>query len=264
MDLLERPAHVLPRHPWEKARFRFFKKLLDPILNRDTPLNILDVGAGDGWMSGQLSQHLPPSSHIVCWDINYTPHIIEQIARHSPQAVTFVSQKPPGKFDILLLLDVLEHVPDDHTFLNLLVTENLVDNGLVLTSVPAWGYLFTNHDKHLNHHRRYHPNHCRSLLKTSDLNITQSGGLFHMLIIPRGVRKILELSLPNKRPTNKHTLEWRGTHIAECLVNLILRLDNALSYTFAKVKLQVPGLSWWALCTKQAASPKRRLGDALW
>ncbi len=154
MDLSEIPDRVLCRHPWEKARFRFFKKILDPILKRELPLRVLDVGAGDGWMSFQLNNYLPTSSDIVCWDINYTLNMIQELAKDSPNQVKFISEKPSGKFDIVLALDVLEHIEDDGSFLKLLVTENLAANGFLLASVPAWKLLFGNHDRFLKHYRR--------------------------------------------------------------------------------------------------------------
>jgi len=38
------------RHPLENGRFRFLKKILDPVLKQNTPLKILDAGTDDGWI----------------------------------------------------------------------------------------------------------------------------------------------------------------------------------------------------------------------
>ena len=251
MDLIEVPDKVSCRHPWENARFRFFKKILDPILKQNIPLRILDVGAGDGWMSIQFNKYLPPSSEVVCWDINYTPDIIQDIANNSAGRVSFVSEKPSGKFDIVLVLDVLEHIEDDNAFLNLLVNENLAVNGFLLASVPAWGFLFSNHDRFLKHYRRYSPRQWRLLIKSSDLNISTGGGLFHLLVFPRLFDKIVEVCSRDKSVKNDHRIEWDGTKFTTYLMDFVLAADNAVSWFITKLNLQLPGLSWWALCKKQ-------------
>ncbi len=251
MDLLEIPDKVLCRHPWENARFRFFKKILDPILKTNTPLRILDVGAGDGWISFQLNNYLPPSSEVVCWDINYTPDVLEDIAKHSVEGIQFVSKKPSGKFDIVLALDVLEHIEDDNNFLNLVVNEHLAVNGVLLASVPAWGFLFSNHDRFLKHYRRYSFKQWQLLLRSSDLTITTGGGLFHILLFPRLFEKIVEVCCRDRSVKNDHSIEWKGTNIATYLMDFVLSVDNAVSCVFTKLNLQLPGLSWWALCQKQ-------------
>jgi len=250
MDLSEIPDRVLCRHPWEKARFRFFKKILDPILKRELPLRVLDVGAGDGWMSFQLNNYLPTSSDIVCWDINYTLNMIQELAKDSPYQVKFISEKPSGKFDIVLALDVLEHIEDDGSFLKLLVTENLATNGVLLASVPAWGFLYSNHDRFLKHYRRYSPRQWRSLLRDCDLNVATWGGLFHVLIFPRLLDKVIEVCCRDGSVTNNRRIEWEGTNITTVLMDFILWVDNAVSYFLTKVNFQLPGLSWWALCKK--------------
>lgn len=59
---------------------------------------------------------------------------------------------PP--IDAVLLLDLLEHVTDDHELLSRLV--NLVKpGGHVLVTVPADATLWSRHDVSLGHYRRY-------------------------------------------------------------------------------------------------------------
>src|SRR2546427_12893865 len=72
MDLSERPAHPFHRHPWELARFRFFRALLRDAGADRRPQTILDVGAGDAWFAGRLLGDMPAGTRITRWDASYT------------------------------------------------------------------------------------------------------------------------------------------------------------------------------------------------
>jgi len=65
MDLVEWPPKGKERHPWEKARFRFFSRILQDAGLGRRPVSILDVGSGDGWFSRELLKllHLIQTLH---------------------------------------------------------------------------------------------------------------------------------------------------------------------------------------------------------
>jgi hypothetical protein len=89
-------------------------------------------------------------------------------------------------FDLMLFLDVLEHVADDHAFLKEMVGEALAPGGTIVVSVPAWQGLFGKHDEALKHYRRYSPRTLRAMLSNAGLEVTNSGGIFHtLLVVPR-------------------------------------------------------------------------------
>lgn len=58
------------------------------------------------------------------------------------------------KYDIIVLLDVLEHIKDSGTYLNSL-KRILNENGYIILGVPAFEFLWSEHDEKLNHYRRY-------------------------------------------------------------------------------------------------------------
>src|ERR1700677_359495 len=120
MDLCEITQGNGRRHPWEVSRLRFFTRVLQDQRRLGGVHRVLDAGAGDGWFSSQLAQRLPGDSSITCWDAHYTA---EQLAtlRASSRRQTFTTELPTTRFDLLLLLDVLEHVEDDAPFLKRLV-----------------------------------------------------------------------------------------------------------------------------------------------
>jgi trans-aconitate methyltransferase len=249
MDLVERPEHVAVRHPWEEARFAFFAGVLARELGAERPLSVLDVGAGDAWFAEQLTTRLPVR-RIVCWDTGYTPEFLASQPAPAGGALQLSRERPVGTFDLLLLLDVLEHVEDDRGFLAELVRESLAPGGHVLMSVPAWPQLFSSHDERLRHYRRYAPAAARRVLASAGLEVLRSAGLFHSLLVPRAVQVAGERLTGRPRPP-AHLGEWNAPPVVTGLVRGALACEGLLSSAQARLGWSLPGLSWWALCRKQ-------------
>jgi hypothetical protein len=252
MDLCEIPQGTFQRHPWEVARLRFFARVLRShgVLARTH--RVLDAGAGDGWFSGQLLRDLPADARIVCWDAHYAP---EQLARFNAAggAQSFTASWPEGRFDLLLLLDVLEHVEDDRGFLGKLV-DALEPGAATLISVPAWQALYTEHDRRLKHFRRYAPGQALEVLRGSGLVLEAQGGLFHSLLAARGLAWAKEKLAPPAPSGSAEDLgTWRHGPLLTRAVQGALELDNRLSHLLSARHLDVPGLSWWALCRKPSS-----------
>src|SRR5438105_995889 len=174
MDLSEIPSQPFRRHPWEEARFRFVYRVLRGAGLDASAARILDAGAGDGWLAAQLIGRMALGTEIVCWDPGYASQAGPPGAGEAA-GVRFVAARPDGWFDVLLLLDVLEHVENDQSFVGSLVAENLRPGATVLTTVPAWPWLFSPHDAGLKHFRRYRPADCARMLEAAGLEIVESG-----------------------------------------------------------------------------------------
>lgn len=250
MDLRERPREDTLRHPWETSRFRFFHRLFLDTATDPQRARVLDVGSGDGWFACELARRCP-GARIACWDLGYDAALAAELSATAPDTVTFHAELPAGRYDWLLLLDVLEHVEDDAAFLDRLVDERLEAGGHALVSVPAWPWLYAHHDRELGHFRRYTPSELHALLRGSGLSLLRSGGLFHSLIplrLPDRLAERLRGPLASRGPS--HLWPWgpASARVAEGL----LAIDNALSRASARLRLEVPGLSCWAVCEKLA------------
>lgn len=70
--------------------------------------------------------------------------------------------------DAVILPDVLEHVDDDAVFLGDIV-RSLKPGAVLLVTVPAHGFLWSNHDVVLGHRRRYSGKRLRMLWKGLDV-----------------------------------------------------------------------------------------------
>jgi 2-polyprenyl-3-methyl-5-hydroxy-6-metoxy-1,4-benzoquinol methylase len=271
MDLNEVPATAFRRHPWEVARARFFGRLIAGATATGRPARVLDIGAGDGYLGRALLDMIPAGSTVACVDPHYTDRDLERFAAMSGAmsasasppaptpapipALSFSRARPAGPFDVVLMLDVIEHVADDRAFVTDTLAGTLAAGASVVISVPAWDLLYGQHDRALKHFRRYRPAQCRALLRSVGLQIVRQGGLFHSLLFPRIVQRLAE-SVRGARgmegeghPANLG--EWHGGPALSSAVTMALALDTRLSEGLADLGGALPGLSYWALCRRE-------------
>jgi 2-polyprenyl-3-methyl-5-hydroxy-6-metoxy-1,4-benzoquinol methylase len=247
MDLSELPSEPFERHPWEEARFAFVLSVVHEAGLDRTPVRVLDAGAGDGWFATQLIERMAVGTEIACWDTAYGMDNTVRPVAASPR-LSFSTTRPDGRFDVLLLLDVLEHVEDDRGFLTRLVADAMRPGGTALITVPAWPSLYGPHDASLAHYRRYRPSACAALIRDAGLEIVASGSLFHAALIVRSAIRLVERNRPDS--TRPEPLAWRHGALATRLVRGLFALDTRMSVWFSRMRVDVPGLSWWARCAK--------------
>jgi len=82
---------------------------------------------------------------------------------------------PSGTFDLIALLDVLEHVDDDRDLL-VGLAERLTENGKIAVSVPLWPELFGESDRAAGHYRRYTPISFLECVRDAGLEVVASTG----------------------------------------------------------------------------------------
>lgn len=111
---------------------------------------VLDVGAGSGIFSRQLLE-AGICDRATCVDPAYSKEHSESLKGHE---LSFVRSVDKQTQDLVLLMDVLEHVEDDVQLLRQ-YTESLPRDGLVAITVPAFQFLWSGHDVFLDHFRRY-------------------------------------------------------------------------------------------------------------
>ena len=80
------------------------------------PTSICDVGCGTGGVLDDLSRQLPRATRLVGFEIS--PQAIALAPDERKQRIAIVnSARPDEHFDVLLMLDVFEHVDDYLSFL---------------------------------------------------------------------------------------------------------------------------------------------------
>ena len=241
MDLRERNSVDAKRHPWETVRSAFFNREILRLTNKQ-PVHILDIGSGDCWFAEKLILKLPKGSRITCCDLNFTE---EDMAAISIPGITRVRNIPLGTFDIVIMLDVLEHIKDDAAFLQHDVLPRLKPESHLVISVPAHPALYTSHDEFLGHYRRYTR---RQLLHVSNqiFSIDKHGYLFISLALVRMLQRIS----PSKATTAESGVgNWGAGLIVTILVRCALFIDVLVSRLLQAIRIRVPGLTVWTICS---------------
>ena len=85
-----------------------------------------------------------------------------------------------NKYDLIILLDVIEHIKQPKSFLNIL-KKSLSNSGLIIIGVPAYQFLWSEHDVKLKHYKRYSWKILES--ETSEFIIDKKYG-FNFLLMP--------------------------------------------------------------------------------
>ncbi len=151
---------------------------------------VLDVGAGSGVFSRQLLDHGITDS-AVCVDPNYAE---EKEDLQNGKPIRFVKSIDKTTQKLVLMMDVLEHVPDDVALLKE-YADTMEKGGRVLITVPAFQFLWSGHDVFLEHYRRYTIEMMEKAIRDAGLTPVKSryffGTLFPVVVAIRFAKKIL-------------------------------------------------------------------------
>ncbi len=158
-------------HFWLEWRFRAFLAQLDALgLPRSAPWHGLDLGCGHGMVRRQLEAH-------TAWvtdgaDLNRTA-LARNRTRGGETLLYDVHDRNPtlaGRYDFVLLFDVLEHVADPAGFLDA-VLHHLRPGGWLFVNVPALDRLSSAFDRAIGHLRRYDRRMIRAELAPHGLEV---------------------------------------------------------------------------------------------
>jgi SAM-dependent methyltransferase len=140
-------------HWWYVGRRRIVLDWLRRLTPAGRP-RILDVGCGTGFNLERLPELLP--CEVVGADISADALEFCR-SRQLSALVRADAAEPPfldGSFDVILALDVIEHVRDDARALASL-RRLLRPGGCLMIFTPAFQFLWSEHDTVAHHFRRY-------------------------------------------------------------------------------------------------------------
>jgi ubiquinone/menaquinone biosynthesis C-methylase UbiE len=148
----ERMYRLEDTYWWFVGRHHLVLTFLRSVYRDRKDLTVLDIGCGTGAMSRKLA----PFGHVVSAD--FSPLALEFSRRRSLTSLCAAdAMRLPfrdGSFDVIVALDILEHLPDDQAAL-CEFQRVLKPGGRVVATVPAYKSLWSGHDVALMHFRRY-------------------------------------------------------------------------------------------------------------
>lgn len=152
----ERMYRLEDTYWWFVGRHRLAEGLIAERYGRGgtqaEPLTMLDVGCGTGAMSARLTKW----GEVVSMD--FSPLALQfsrqRGLKHLLGADAMQLPLKSNHFDLITVMDVLEHLPDDRAALCEFFRV-LKPGGRVIATIPAYKHLWSEHDIALMHHRRY-------------------------------------------------------------------------------------------------------------
>lgn len=149
IDLMKESAHW-----WIRTRFKYVDLALENINSNE--IKVLEVGCGTGQNLSYLrneSIHKERISQLVGIDLNLPENFKRPDLGDRDQLLSSPNNLEKD-YDLLLLMDVIEHVEDPVGLINS-YKGFLKKEGRILITVPAFQSLWSQHDVILEHVKRY-------------------------------------------------------------------------------------------------------------
>lgn len=195
-EVYEEMYRVESRHWWFGAKHKIVRSLLAryaPAAPTTRP-RVIDLGCGCGYLLHLINDQydavgMDGSSQAVEFSRKRGVRVEEGML---PEPVPFED----GQADVIMMLDVLEHLQDDTTCFTT-ATKLLKPGGIAICTVPAYPWLWTKRDEFHQHFRRYTKRAFTSLMNIdgmkSEFVTHMNAVLFPAAVGERVLRKFVPL-----------------------------------------------------------------------
>ena len=239
MDIKELESGVDPNSHWYFRAKRNF-------LLRNVPegcTQSVDIGAGSKYFSYELAK-VDSMKSVFPIDPNFFAEDTETIKQCKVISLKQTSdQIYNSKFWVFM--DVIEHIDDDLAFLKNYVQIAPKDSTFFIT-VPAYTFMWSQHDVFLGHYRRYTRRSLNTLMANAGLTTIKSGYfysfLFPLAFIQRKVLSRLAKSKKEESGLSKQNI------VLSKVFELILKLELRITNGFGKL----PGLTVACVAVKSS------------
>ncbi|MCG3206822.1 MAG: Ubiquinone biosynthesis O-methyltransferase [Anaerolineae bacterium] len=157
-------------HWWYIARRKIIFDWVLKELAYYTAPKILDIGCGTGYNL----KYLQANNYTNVTGLDFSPDALHFCrSRHLPELLLGDGTLPPFQqesFDVIMALDLIEHLADDVAALREL-TRLLKPKGALIIFTPAFNFLWGLQDEVSHHYRRYTAPELEQKLGAAGLNI---------------------------------------------------------------------------------------------
>lgn len=170
-------ADIQNHHFWYLGRHRFLLRALRGLLRNQQDLRggaAIDLGGGCGGWIHYLLRHEPNAfGELALGDassaaLDFASELLpESIGRYQIDALDLMWR---DRWDVVFLLDVLEHIPQDAQVLEQ-IKQALRPGGVLIVSCPSFQWLWSYIDDLSGHKRRYTKRDFRELADQAELQL---------------------------------------------------------------------------------------------
>jgi len=211
VDLSETSGLQPSEHWYFLHKLEWLKHSID--IYASNPSKSIDIGAGIGYFSKELKK-IYPRLLPNCVDTNYQDSDLGEI-----DGVEFTTKyNVEDSADIVLLMDVLEHVESDEQLIRTYLPSASKDATWLIT-VPAFQSLWSGHDVALGHFRRYRKKQLLTILEKLDFEVIDTRYLFTPLFIPLWILR------KSKRNQKVHNDLQKQSKLINFFALKIMRID---------------------------------------
>ena len=185
----EQMAKLDGSHWWFTARRRILDGLIERVVRPPRHARILELGAGTGHNLAMLSRF----GSVEASELDPVARELasERLGREVKEAaLPDLSMFPAASYDLIALLDVLEHVTDDKGSLAAILGR-LKPGGALLLTVPANPWMWSAHDVAHHHHRRYRKGEIEKLARGAGYEIELLSPFNSLLFPPIAAVRVL-------------------------------------------------------------------------
>lgn len=214
------------KHWWFIGRRKIVFSILDKYLPNKNQSRILDVGCGTGSTLKELEKY----GHATGVDVSEEAvkfcklRGCRNVYKIDRQGLFFEDEM----FDLVVALDVIEHITDDCAALSeyYRVTK---EDGILLLTVPAYGFLWGAHDEINHHKRRYIANELKNKVKKTGFAVEKltyfNTFLFPFVLLTRMGQRVTKMVNSGYKPRSDLKLYPSGiNNVPEAIFSLEERL----------------------------------------
>jgi SAM-dependent methyltransferase len=216
---------------WYVARRRLVEEWLERLCGRAKQRIVADFGCG----TGANERVLGAFGNVVLVDMSHDAlHFcrkrgLERLVCSSAEQIALRSDS----VDVATAMDMLEHIDNDIAGMRE-VLRVLKPGGSFLITVPAFGFLWSEHDEALHHRRRYTVYELRNKLTTAGFEVIRTTHFITFLFFPILVMRVWQGAFKkNAYPKTSHVIlpAWINSFL-ESLLNVERALCRVINLPF--------------------------------
>lgn len=240
--------HLEREHWWFTARLSILENKVKQLLQNKSEAKILNIGIATGATSIMLEKYGQVTS--LEYDKDCCDFVRDKCGLEAINGSMTELPFEDGAYDLVCAFDVVEHIEDDHTAIREMKRVMSADGYYFLT-VPAFMFLWSEHDEINHHFRRYTRSNFKDLLNSQQLKHKYTTYFNSILFAPIAVVRLLQNIFSKKQKvTAEKKSDFEGMN-SSGVINSILKGIFLLEKPLITSGISLPfGISVMAIGTK--------------